>query len=497
MAVGTAPHPNDLLYKNLNIRTEVKTYRSLLIYIAMYLTCFVLFIIVSATKYDTMKNLINFYFPYLHMEKVFEKIDRSPQLTALFDNFFQVILLNTFSSCVPYILKFLSNLQGFETKSAYANSILKKYYVFLFITIILAMSLSTLVGQVFDERNVKIEVDKITYSLVEKYMNINFNEFVKSLTAELAKNSVMYLNYGILRLQSFGFEIFRIGAVASFFIGKLLKKDSPRAQHVAKLTATPPDYSIMLAVPLLCFTIFITFSVVNPFISFIGVIFFFLGYHVMKNQFIYVYIKDYESQGHYFVTAFNRIIFSLFLFEIFMFGYFVAVFNGTDNQKFLKYLPCKIIPYLILPSLLITYYFYNYCRKCFKPRIDNVPVDLLISKEREKKYSNRFQRRNIFGRSESFISDYYSEDSFMSCATHITSLDGKPNKEILKLSETQAPDLPPYYEAKSYNNPALTEPLYSPWLPGEAQVVFTESTINNIVDLCKVCLKSDKESRFD
>ncbi|KAG4107990.1 DUF221-domain-containing protein [Neocallimastix lanati (nom. inval.)] len=497
MAAGTAPHPNDLFYKNLNIRTEAKTYRSLFIYVAMYFTCFVLFIIVSATKYDTLKNLTNYYFPYLHMDKVFRRIDSSPQLTALFDNFFQVILLNAYTSFVPYILKFLSNLQGFETKSAYANSVLKKYYIFLFVTIILAMSLSTLVGQVFDEKNEKIEMDKITYSLVDKYMNVNFNEFVKSLTTELAKNSVMYLNYGILRLQSFGFEIFRIGAVVSFFIGKLLKKDSPRAQHVAKLTATPPDYSIMLAVPLLCFTIFITFSVVNPFIPFIGVIFFYLGYHIMKNQFIYVYIKDYESQGHYFITAFNRIIFSLFLFEIFMFGYFLAIFKGTDDQTFLKYLPSKIIPYFILPSLIITYYFYNYCRKCFKPRIDNVPVDLLISKERERKYSNHFQRRTIFGRSESFISEYYSEDSFMSCVTHVTTLDNKPNREILKISETQAPDLPPYYEAKSYNNPALTEPLYSPWIPEESEDILTEAAIDNIVNVCKVCYKCDKESRYD
>jgi len=321
-------------------------------------------------------------------------------------------------------------------------------------------------------------------------MNLNPTQFVQSLTEELTKNSITYFNYGILRLQSFGFEIFRIGAVCSFFLKKLLKKNSPRAQHMAKQMASPPNYSVMLAVPLLCFTIFITFSIVNPFISFVGVVFFFIGYHVMKNQFIYVYIKDYESQGHYFVTAFNRIIFSLFLFEIFMFGYFLAVFSKTEGYK-------KYIPYLIVPSFFITYYFYNYCRKCFKPRIDNVPVDLLISKERNRKYSNHFQRRTIFGRRESFASDYYSEDSFISCATHITSLDSKPTKEILKISKSQAPDLPPYYEAKSYNNPALTKILYAPWIPDEAQNVFTESTLNNIAAICKDCYKCDKESRFD
>eukprot|EP00833_Pecoramyces_ruminatium_P009052 jgi/Orpsp1_1/1183084/evm.model.c7180000083770.1 len=434
MSACTAPHPNDLLYKNLNIRTEVKTYRSLLIYVAMYFTCFILFIVVSATKYDTFKNITEYYFKSLHMEemynnsfgKIFARIEESQQLSALFESFFQVILLNTFTSCVPYILKFLSNFQGFETKSSYYNSILKKYYIFLFITIILAMSFSTLVGQVLDQKTNNIKTDevlKLTNDLANTYMNIDFNTFIERLTSELTNNSVMYLNYGILRLQSFGFEIFRIGAVVSFIIGKILKKDNPRAKHIAKLTATPPDYSIMLAVPLICFTIFITFSIVNPFIPFIGVLFFFLGYHVMKNQFIYVYIKDYESQGHYFITAFNRIIFSLFLFEIFMFGFFLAVFKESDNEKFLKFIPCKIIPYLVLPSLLITYYFYNYCRKCFKPRVDNVPVDLLISKERERKYSNRFIRKTIFGRSESFVSDYYSEDSFISCATHVTTLD--------------------------------------------------------------------------
>jgi len=328
-------------------------------------------------------------------------------------------------------------------------------------------------------------------------MNVNFTQLVQNITLELTKNSITYFNYGILRLQSFGFEIFRIGAVFSFFMKKILKKDSPRAKHLAKHMATQPKYSIILAVPLLCFTIFITFSIVNPFIPFIGALFFCIGYHVMKNQFIYVYIKDYESQGHYFVTAFNRIIFSLFLFETFMFGFFLAVFKDDKKNNYEITGIKKYIPYLIIPSILITLYFYNYCRKCFKPRVKNVPVDLLISKETNRKYSNHFQRRSIFGKRESFVSDYYSEDSFISCATHITSLDSKPTKEILKISKAQAPDLPPYYEAKSYNNPALTQTLYSPWLPDEAQNVLTENTLNNIANICKDCYKCDKESRFD
>ncbi|OUM60919.1 hypothetical protein PIROE2DRAFT_67584, partial [Piromyces sp. E2] len=171
-----------------------------------------------------------------------------------------------------------------------------------------------------------------------------------------------------------------------------------------------------------------------------------------------------------------------------MFGYFLAVFKPAKSGKY--------IPYLVLPTVVITYYFQKYCRKCFKPRIKNVPVDLLISKERKEKYSNEYQRRTIFGRRESFISDYFEEDSFISCATHITSLDSKPNKDILKMAEVQAPTLPPYYEAKSYNNPALTEPLYAPWISEEAQGVFTESTVNHISNMCRECYKSDKESRF-
>jgi len=494
MAAGSAPHPNDLLYKNLNIRTERKTYRSIIAYVAMYIVCFLLTIVVMATKYDTLR--LFFTDPkleYLQMKKVFDFIHSKPKIEALFSSFFQVILLNAYTSCVPYFLKIISNFQGFETKSDYYNSVLKKYYIFLVILIIFSMSLSTLAGNIIDSSNSKMnmtEVSEMSINIANKFMNIDFTKFVRSITTELSKNSIIYFNYGILRLQSFGFEIFRIGAVVSFVISKILKKDSPRAQHLANKMATPPDYSIMLAVPLLCFTLFITFSIVNPFIPFIGALFFFIGYHVMKNQFIYVYIKEFESQGHFFVTCFNRIIFSLYLFEIFMFGYFLAVFSGEDGYK-------KYIPYLIIPTVIITFYFQKYCRKCFKPRIKNVPVDLLISKERKEKYSNEYQRRTIFGRRESFISDYFSEDSFISCATHVTSLDSKPNKDILKMAEIQAPSLPPYYEAKSYNNPALTEPLYAPWISEEAQAVFTETTVNKISNMCRECYKSDKESRFD
>jgi len=501
MAAGSAPHPNDLLYKNLNIRTERKTYRSILAYIAMYFVCFLLTIVVMATKYDTLR----IYFTTgklenLQMAKIFNFIDTNEILKPLFSSFFQVILLNAYTSCVPYFLKFISNFQGFETKSDYYNSVLKKYYIFLIVLILFSMSLSSLAGVIIDPENSKIdinEVSEMSFSLVHKFMNLEFTNFLSLLTSELSKNSILYFNYGILRLQSFGFEIFRIGAVVSFFISRILKKDSPRAQHLANKMATPPDYSIMLAVPLLCFTLFITFSIVNPFIPFIGALFFFIGYHVMKNQFIYVYVKEFESQGHFFVTCFNRIIFSLYLFEFFMFGYFLAVFNGKKNNSLGSTKNGKYIPYLILPTIFITFYFQKYCRKCFKPRIKNVPVDLLISKERKEKYSSEYQRRTIFGRRESFISDYFSEDSFISCATHVTSLDNKPDKDILKMAEIQAPSLPPYYEAKSYNNPALTEPLYAPWISEEAQEVFTEATVNKISNMCRECYKSDKESRFD
>jgi len=485
MSASTAPHPNDLLYKNLNMRTEHKTYRSIIIYIAMFFVCFLLAILVIATKYETLRSICERWFAFAGPNKFFDIIDRTPSLQALFQSFFQVILLNIYTSGVPYMLKFLSNYQGFETKSAYANSVLKKYYVFLVIIIIFSMAISTVASKIIDPSNIK-QVTNVTGEVANVFLNINFTDFVKRLTAELKNNTITYFNYGILRLQSFGFEIFRIGAVVLYFVSKLLKKDSPRAQHLAKQMASPPDYSIMLAVPLLCFTLFITFCIVNPFIPIIGVIFFFIGYHVMKNQFIYVYVKDFDSQGLFFITSFNRIIFSLFVFEIFMFGYFLLIFGSNH-----------IIPYLILPALIITYYFSRYCRKCFKPRVKNVPVDLLISKERKEKYSNQYQRRTIFGKTDSFVSDYFEDDSFISCATHITSLDNKPNKEILKIAEVQAPDLPSYYEAKSYNNPALTEILYAPWISEEAQSVFTEATINHIVSICKDCYKCDKESRFD
>ncbi|ORX59308.1 DUF221-domain-containing protein [Piromyces finnis] len=496
MLASSAPHPNDLLYKNLNIRTERKTYRFILSLIALYFVCFLLTIVVMATKYEMLKDILTSEkLKYLQMEKIFNAIDNDPKLMALFSSFFQVILLNAYLSCVPYLIKFITNFQGFETKSDYYNSVLKKYYIFLVILIIFSLSLSALVSKIVDSTNSEKmnmnEVGEMSTNIMGRFMDeLTFTHFVDSLTSELSKNSIIYFNYGILRLQSFGFEIFRIGAVVSFFISKILKKSSPRAQHLANQMATPPDYSIMLAVPLICFTLFVTFSIVNPFIPFIGVIFFFIGYHVMKNQFIYVYIKEFEAQGYFFVTCFNRIIFSLYLFEIFMFGYFLAVFNGPETKG-------KYIPYLVLPTIFITIYFQRYCSRCFKPRIKNVPVDLLISKERKEKYSNEYQRRTIFGRRESFISDYFSEDSFTSCATHITSLDSKPNKEILKMAETQAPSLPPYYEANSYNNPALTEPLYAPWIPEEAQSIFTKASVNHISNICRDCYKCDKESKFE
>lgn len=113
-----------------------------------------------------------------------------------------------------------------------------------------------------------------------------------------------------------------------------------------------------------------TCSVVAPLILPFLLVYFSLGYIIYRNQMLNVYRSKYETGGRYWPVVHNGTIFSLILMQIIALGIFG-----------LKKVP--VASGLMLPLIVFTLLFNQYCRQRFYHTFQNYSAEDLISKDRE------------------------------------------------------------------------------------------------------------------
>ncbi|XLR04200.1 hypothetical protein S83_070398, partial [Arachis hypogaea] len=120
----------------------------------------------------------------------------------------------------------------------------------------------------------------------------------------------------------------------------------------------PGDLSYGTRVPgdMLIVTIIFCYSVIAPLIVPFGALYFGLGWLILRNQALKVYVPSYESYGRMWPHIHNRILASLILYQVTMLGYFGV-------QKF------YYAPFLI-PLSLLSILFGFVCTKKFYPAFE-------------------------------------------------------------------------------------------------------------------------------
>ncbi|XP_057947966.1 CSC1-like protein ERD4 [Malania oleifera] len=319
--VTDAPEPRQLIWKNLLIKFYERQIRQYIVYFIVALTILFFMIpigfISAFTTLENLRKLLPFLKPVVKIEAI----------KTVLEAYLPQIALIVFLAMLPKLLLFLSKLEGIPSESHAVRAASGKYFYFTVLNVFIGVTVG---GTLFS-----------TFKTIQK----NPNSVVSLLASSLPGNATFFLTYVALKFfVGYGLELFRIVPLIMYHLKRkyLCKTEAER-----KEAWFPGDFGYGTRVPgdMLIVTIVLCYSVIAPLIIPFGVAYFGLGWLVLRNQALKVYVPSYESYGRMWPHMHLRIVASLILFQVTMVGYF-----GVKKFYYAPFL----IPLPIL-SLLFAY----------------------------------------------------------------------------------------------------------------------------------------------
>ncbi|XP_014518442.1 CSC1-like protein ERD4 [Vigna radiata var. radiata] len=346
-SVFDAPEPSQLIWPNLKIKYFQRELRQYLVYVIVALTIFFYMIpITFISAFTTLDNLVK-YLPFI------KPIVRIKALRTVLEAYLPQLALIIFLALLPKLLLFLSKFEGIPTESHAVRAASGKYYYFIVLNVFIGVTIG---GTLF----------KAFHRIQE---NPNINEIASLLAESLPGNATFFLTYVALKFfVGYGLELSRI---VPLIIYHLKRKYLCKTEAELKEAWQPGDLGYATRVPadMLIVTIVFCYSVIAPVIIPFGVLYFGLGWLVLRNQALKVYVPTYESYGRMWPHIHKRVLASLILYQITMFGYFGA-------QKF-YYTP------LVLPLPFLSLIFGFVCGKKFYPAFEHPALEVAANPLKE------------------------------------------------------------------------------------------------------------------
>ncbi|XP_057428777.1 CSC1-like protein ERD4 [Lotus japonicus] len=337
-SVFDAPEPRQLLWPNLKIKYFERELRQYVVYVIVALM--ILFYMIPITfisAVTTLKNLVKIL-PFI------KPIVRITVLRTVLEAYLPQLALIIFLAMLPKLLLFLSKLEGIPTESHAVRAASGKYFYFTVLNVFIGVTIG---GTLFN-----------TFKTVEEHPN----KLVSMLAASLPGNATFFLTYVALKFfVGYGLELSRI---VPLIIYHLKRKFVCKNEAELKAAWAPGDLSYGTRVPgdMLIVTIVLCYSIIAPLIIPFGVLYFGLGWLILRNQALKVYVPSYESYGRMWPHINNRILAALILYQITMLGYFGV-------QQFL-YAP------LLIPLPLLSLGFGFVCAKKFYPSFQHPALEV-------------------------------------------------------------------------------------------------------------------------
>ncbi|XP_030553330.2 LOW QUALITY PROTEIN: CSC1-like protein ERD4 [Rhodamnia argentea] len=325
--VMEAPEPRQVIWTNLTIKFFERQTRQYIIYIIVALTIFFYMIpITFVSAFTTMQNLKK-YLPFL------KPVVKIAAIRTVLEAYLPQIALIVFLALLPKLLLFLSKLEGIPSQSHIERAASGKYFYFTVLNVFIGVTVG---GTLF-----------ATFKTIEKHPN----SLLPVLAASLPGNATFFLTFVALKFfVGYGLELSRIVPLIIFH---LKRKYLCKTEADIKEAWYPGDLGYATRVPgdMLIVTITLCYSVIAPLILPFGVVYFGLGWLILRNQALKVYVPSYESYGRMWPHMHMRILAALLLYQLTMLAYFGA-------KKF-YYAP------LLVPVIIATLIFCYVCNKKF------------------------------------------------------------------------------------------------------------------------------------
>ncbi|KAE9594571.1 hypothetical protein Lal_00037502 [Lupinus albus] len=337
-SVLDSPEPRQLIWPNLKINYFGRELRQYIVYIIVALTIFFYMIpITFISAVTTLNNLVKLI-PFI------KPIVRIKVLRTVLEAYLPQLALIIFLALLPKLLLALSKLEGIPSESHAVRAASGKYYYFTVLNVFIGVTIGGTLFSTFKE----IEEDP--------------NKLVPMLAESLPGNATFFLTYVALKFfVGYGLELSRI---VPLIIYHLKRKYLCKTEAELKDAWSPGDLSYGTRVPndMLIVTIVLCYSVIAPLIIPFGALYFGLGWLLLRNQALKVYVPSYESYGRMWPHIHNRILASLILYQVTMFGYFGV-------QKFV-YAP------LLLPLPIFSLIFGFVTAKKFYPAFEHRSLEV-------------------------------------------------------------------------------------------------------------------------
>ncbi|CAN6985799.1 unnamed protein product [Brassica oleracea var. botrytis] len=336
--VTEAPEPRQLIWENLKIKFFSRIVRQYLIYFLVAMTILFYMIPIAFVSAITTLGNLQKALPFI------KPIAEIAFIRTILQSYLPQIALIVFLAMLPKFLMFLSKSEGIPSQSHAIRAASGKYFYFSVLNVFIGV---TLAGSLFD--NLK--------SLEKKP-----NSIITVLATSLPKNATFFLTYVALKFfVGYGLELSRIIPLIIFH---LKKKYLCKTEAEVKEAWYPGDLSYATRVPsdMLILTITFCYSVIAPLILVFGVIYFGLGWLILRNQALKVYVPSYESYGRMWPHIHTRILAALFLFQLVMFGYLgVKLFVWAT---------------LLVPLIFISLIFGYVCRQKFYKGFEHTALEV-------------------------------------------------------------------------------------------------------------------------
>ncbi|KAL2341095.1 hypothetical protein Fmac_009035 [Flemingia macrophylla] len=346
-SVCDAPEPHQLIWPNLKIKFFQRQLRQFLVYVIVALTIFFYMIpITLISALTTLDNLVKLL-PFI------KSIVKIKALRTVLEAYLPQLALIIFLALLPKLLLFLSKFEGIPTESHAVRAASGKYFYFNVLNVFVGVTIG---GTLFQ-----------SFKKIEK----NPNGTAALLAASLPGNATFFLTYVALKFfVGYGLELSRL---VPLIIYHLKRKYLCKTEAELRDAWAPGDLGYGTRVPgdMLIVTIVLCYSVIAPVIIPFGALYFGFGWLVLRNQVLKVYVPSYETYGRMWPHIHNRILASLILYQITMFGYFGV-------QKF-YYAP------LLIPLPILSLVFGFVCGKKFYPAFQHQALEVAAVADRELK----------------------------------------------------------------------------------------------------------------
>ncbi|ORY98651.1 hypothetical protein BCR43DRAFT_454859 [Syncephalastrum racemosum] len=297
-----APEPRSILWRGLVRRGRrerlMGRLRGWLVFMAVWsITIFWLFpvsFILGLTSIESLSQHFQFLTYFL---------DTSHFVRSFTQNVMPMLLVTFFMSLLPWLLLIISKQQDFVSRYKLEDAVLCRYYRFAIFNVLIVFLLGT--------------------TFLSTLLDVLYEptKLIHVLAAFLPQGANFFLSYILFNTCTHAMELLQLG---SQFFGHFIFTSrwwarTPRRWRRAT-RPYPFPYYYYYPNHMLVLVIALTYSLIQPLVLMFALLYFSVALACFKHQFMYCYVRQYESQGRHYRRMASYTSDGLLIFQLTMVG---------------------------------------------------------------------------------------------------------------------------------------------------------------------------------